>query len=154
MEYLHIKNIHNRNSIVIKIAFVAFLLNFVWEMLQMPLFSDNDFSLITNTYCFLASIGDVLLVYIIYFAGVFLLKDYKWFYFWNIEKIALVILLGLILSVAGELTAIKLNLWNYSNLMPKLVSGSVGVSPVLQMIILPFLTFQIVSLLIKSNNKK
>ncbi|MDP2303418.1 MAG: hypothetical protein Q8N03_13450 [Ignavibacteria bacterium] len=69
------------------------------------------------------------------------------------KTIIYIAIAGLALSVSGELTALNLNLWNYSSLMPKLFFTSIGLSPVLQMVILSILTFMIAGVLIKSVNR-
>jgi hypothetical protein len=128
-------------------------MNFVWEMLQMPLYENFSFSGKTTIFCLLATIGDAIMILIIYFIGSALFKSYSWFLKFNLKTITYITTAGLILSVSGELTALNLNLWNYSSLMPKLFLTSIGLGPVLQMIILPTLTFIITGVLIKSAKK-
>jgi hypothetical protein len=128
-------------------------MNFVWEMLQMPLYENFSFSGKTTIFCLLATIGDAIMILIIYFIGSALFKSYSWFLKFNLKTITYITTAGLILSVSGELTALNLNLWNYSSLMPKLFLTSIGLGPVLQMIILPTLTFIITGVLIKSVKK-
>ena len=145
-----IKNSSELKNYVTTIIVISILLNFVWEMLQMPLFDNFSFSGKTTIFCLLASIGDAIMILIIYFIGSALFKSYSWFLRFNLKTIIYITIAGLILSVSGELIALNLNLWNYSSLMPKLFFTSVGLSPVLQMIILPILTFMIAGVLIKS----
>jgi hypothetical protein len=122
-------------------------------MLQMPLYENFSFSVTTTIFCLLASIGDAIMILIIYFIGSALFKSYSWFLKFNLKTITYITTAGLILSVSGELIALNLNLWNYSSLMPKLFFTSMGLSPVLQMIILPTLTFMIAGGLIKFGKK-
>ena len=120
----------------------------------MPLYENFSFSGTTTVFCLLASLGDAMMILIIYFIGSALFKSYSWFLKFNLKTIIYISLAGLILSVSGELIALNLNLWNYSSLMPKLIFTSIGLSPVLQMIILPILTFRITGALINFLNMR
>jgi len=148
-----IKNSSELKNYVIKIIVISIVLNFVWEMVQMPLYENFSFSDKTTVFCLLASLGDAIMILIIYFIGSALFKSYSWFARINLRTIVYIAIAGLVLSVSGELIALNLNLWNYSSLMPKLFFTSIGLSPILQMIILPILTFMIAGVLIRSVNR-
>ena len=53
---------------------------------------------------------------------------------------------GLTLAVIVELASLRLDLWSYSNLMPNLIFLGIGLSLVLQMLILPISFFQLIKL--------
>ena len=53
---------------------------------------------------------------------------------------------GLTLAVSVELASLRLDLWSYSNLMPNLIFLGIGLSLVLQMLILPISFFQLIKL--------
>jgi len=150
---MHIEHSTGLKNYVIKIIVISFILNFVWEMVQMPLYENFSFSGTTTIFCLLASLGDAVMILIIYFIGSALFKSYSWFFRLNLKTIIYIAIAGLVLSVSGELIALNLNLWNYSSLMPRLFFTSIGLSPVLQMVILPILTFMIAGVLIKSVNR-
>lgn len=150
---MNINNSSGLKNYVIKIIEISIVLNFVWEMLQMPLYENFSFSGTTTVFCLLASLGDAVMILIIYFIGSALFKSYSWFFRLNLKTIIYIALAGLTLSVSGELIALNLNLWNYSSLMPRLFFTSIGLSPVLQMIILPIFTFMIAGVLIKYDNR-
>ena len=150
---MNIKNFSELKNYVIKIIVISFILNFVWEMVQMPLYENFSFSGTTTILCLLASLGDAVMILIIYFIGSALFKSYSWFCRLNLKTIIYIALAGLVLSVSGELIALNLNLWNYSSSMSKLFFTSIGLSPVLQMVTLPILTFIIAGVLIKSVNR-
>ncbi len=133
--YGHIKNI-----IILSIP-----INFIWEMLQMPLYSNMHWDLRSSLYCSVASIGDAVMILIIYFFVSFLLKNKYWILELQINSIILSILIGFVLSFMVEDMALTLNLWKYSNLMPTLINSNIGVSPILQMVILPLLVFKLTS---------
>jgi len=150
---MHIEHSTGLKNYVIKIIVISFILNFVWEMVQMPLYENFSFSGTTTIFCLLASLGDAVMILIIYFIGSALFKSYSWFFRLNLKTIIYIAIAGLVLSVSGELIALNLNLWNYSSLMPRLFFTSIGLSPILQMVILPILTFMIAGVLIKSVNR-
>ena len=53
---------------------------------------------------------------------------------------------GLTLAVIVELASLRLDLWSYNNLMPNLIFLDIGLSLVLQMLILPISFFQLIKL--------
>lgn len=125
------------------IVFIGFLLNFLWEMLQAPLFQNMIDSpyWATTKHCIKATFGDVLILLIIYWTiSIFSVKKR----FWITEPLKLeitcFIALGLIITIVFEILAIKsLNLWQYSELMPRVFS--IGLAPILQWIVLPLFLF-------------
>lgn len=149
-----IKSSSELKNYVTKIIVISIFLNFIWEMLQMPLYENFSFSVSTTIFCLLASLGDAIIVLIIYFIGSALFKSDSWFLRFNLKTIIYITVAGLILSVSGELIALNLNLWNYSSLMPESFYTSIGLSPVLQMIILPILIFKIVGVLMDFLNTR
>ena len=120
----------------------------------MPFYQDMPWNLNTAAFCFSASLGDSIMILIIFFTGVIFLKDNHWINDFNIKKILFTLTAGLILSLIVEWVALRLGLWNYSNLMPKLIFLGIGLSPVLQMLILPLGVFQLTKLkIIKLEDK-
>ena len=52
---------------VFNTTILAFILNFVWETAQLPLYKNNVYDLIHVSFCALASVADVIMVHLIYF---------------------------------------------------------------------------------------
>ena len=61
-----IKYFTELKNYVTKIIVISFFLNFVWEMIQMPFYDNFSISSTTTIFCLLASIGDVIMILIIY----------------------------------------------------------------------------------------
>jgi sterol desaturase/sphingolipid hydroxylase (fatty acid hydroxylase superfamily) len=110
-------------------------------MAQMPLYKNMPWNLDTSFFCLAASIGDAVMILIIYFITALLLKNPKWLGDLNNKKIIVSSVVGFGIALLFEKIALYYGLWSYSNLMPILPLGQIGISPILQMLILPFLVF-------------
>jgi hypothetical protein len=53
-------------------AILGFLLNFAWEVIQIPLYKDASFGLGHILFCALASVADAVMVLLLYFSFAFL----------------------------------------------------------------------------------
>jgi|SRR3989338_1502802 len=119
----------------------AFLLNFLWENLQTPLYECNKLlgkELIPHLL--VASLGDALIILLIYWLGVLVYRRITWIFRLNKSRVALIVTLGLVIAVLIEINATRWQYrWDYTELMPTIYG--VGIVPVLQLIILPFIIF-------------
>jgi hypothetical protein len=149
-----IENNSNNKKIIKVIAYYSFTLNFIWEMLQMSFYKNMYWDLQSTLYCFAASLGDIFMTLIIFFTVGFLVKDMMWITNLNFKKIIFSLFTGLIIALIVEHIALVLNLWSYSDLMPKISFGNIGVVPILQMLVLPLLVFKLTALKVNSTNKK
>lgn len=143
---MRIKKIGNIKKIISSIFFISVIINFVWEMAQMPFYNNYHFNLENSLFCFIASLGDAIMILIIFLTGKIVFKNYSWIDNLNIYKILFTLIAGLILAIFVELAGLRLDLWNYSNFMPKIKFLSIGILPVLQMLILPLGVFQLIKL--------
>lgn len=129
---------------LVSIFTTAVILNFSWEMLQMPFFNEMSFTDWQDwLLCFKASISDAGLVLSILFIGRVLFKDWEWHQNLDILKLGYLILFGFVIAVYFEVDALNTARWSYSKLMPTLPLIGVGLVPVIQMLILPVLSFKI-----------
>ncbi len=125
----------------------------------MPFYENMNWDLQSMLYCFAASIGDVLMTLIIFFTVGYLVKNKNWLLRFNSKNILFMLITSLLLSLIVEEIAIRLSLWSYTDLMPKIyiTNIKIGIIPLLQMIILPFLVFKLTVLTannsIKQKNK-
>ena len=60
------------------IIIFSFILNFIWEMLQMPLYKNMTFSWQSTSFCALASVADMLMVLLLYNAFTVFTKSSLW----------------------------------------------------------------------------
>lgn len=117
---------------LILIFFTALATNMLWEFAQAPLYACfSDFQ-ICMWLCFRASFGDAFIV-----LGIYLLlrKNLSLF------KVAI---LGILIAVLIELHALEVGRWAYTEAMPIIPFLKVGLTPVLQMALLPNLIFYLV----------
>ncbi len=133
-----------RNSII-KILFIialfAFLFNLAWEVMHSPLYKTvTDMSVQEYIPRILrASLGDIVMILIIFIFISIINKSITWKL--NKNNVTLSIISGIIIAIAFELFAQYTNRFAYNSAMPIIPIIKVGLTPVLQMIITPLLTF-------------
>ncbi len=139
---LHI-NKHTMKNYIINIITLAIPINFIWEMVQMPLYKNMPWNLDTALFCFVASIGDAVMILLIFFAVALLIKDKEWLQNLNIRNVFLTLFVGFIIAVLVEQYALNNDMWSYNKIMPRIPFWNIGIVPVLQMLILPLIIFVI-----------
>ncbi len=132
-----------RWSLVATIFAVAVLFNYPWELAQMPLYEGSSYDGRTFLYCFLASLGDGLLVLLIFAAGWIVFRRREWFVQQGARGYLLMLAAGLIIAVGIERVAVGTGQWLYAEQMPRLFG--VGLAPIAQMLVLPPLIFRVVA---------
>lgn len=120
-----------------RITAYSFILNFAWEMLQMPLFQNMSLDLQSTLFCALASVADTIMVLLIYYGFALLFNNTWWMVRPVPYRIALLVIAGGAGAVLAELRHIKLGTWSYSTLMPIIPGLKVGLVPVIQFMLLP-----------------
>ena len=133
------KQTFKRFSIIIII--IAFLLNFAWEMLQMPLYEGMKFNIQSVVFCGLASIIDVLMVLLLFYFFALIYRESFWFQKYTTQRIAILVLVSGIGAILLESVNVSFGSWNYSKYMPIIPVVNVGLTPVLQFMVLPILTY-------------
>lgn len=123
---------------------VAF--NYPWEMGQAFLYVGMDYSAATWWHCFVASLGDGLLVGLIYGCGRMVMGCSDWFTRPGLKPYAIMVTTGLLIGVLVEWVAVHvLARWAYTAAMPLIPLLEIGWVPVLQMLILPLLIFSVLA---------
>ncbi len=130
---------------LILVFIVAVLLNYLWELAQAPLYVGlEDYNAGVLWHCFVASLGDGIMVLLIVAAGWFTLRQSDWFLRPGVRGYLVIITAGLVLAVLVEWVAVHvLNRWEYTENMPKLPGLDIGLVPIAQMLVLPPLIFRI-----------
>lgn len=88
-------------------------------------------------FCSLASVADAIMVLLIYFGFALIYKSPLWISKLTIPRTLLLMLVGGVGAVASEVRHLSAGSWAYSKSMPNIPIFNVGLSPVLQFILLP-----------------
>ena len=128
---------------VITTILLAFLFNVAWEILQMPLYKGGVYEWQHILFCVLASVADVVMVLLIYFGFAWIYKDGLWIKNLNTKRIILLMLIGGVGAVLTEIRHLSIGTWSYADAMPLIPVVNVGLSPVLQFMILPILIYRL-----------
>jgi hypothetical protein len=128
---------------------LALILNFAWEIIQGPLFIGFTYSIFHIAFCGLASVADAIMVLLIYYVMSIIYKDPLWIKHINLQRTLILILIGGIGAILAEMRHLSLGNWSYATAMPVLPFFNAGLSPVLQFMLLPGLSFYVSSILFK-----
>jgi hypothetical protein len=121
---------------------VAAVFNYAWELAQSPLYIGMENLGEVWWHCFVASLGDGLLVLFIFAVGWMVLHRQDWFANPGVHGYAVMLATGLVISVSIEWIAVHiLGRWAYIDRMPLVPGLRVGIVPILQMLVLPPLIF-------------
>ncbi len=131
------------NRFVITTILLAFFFNVAWEILQIPLFKGGLYKWDHILFCIIASVADVIIVLLIYFGFALIFKNTFWADTLNSKRIVLLIFTGGAGAVLAEVYHLSIGTWSYASSMPIIPVVDVGLSPVLQFMILPILIYRL-----------
>ena len=124
------------------VAVFAFLLNFPWEFLQVPLFADMagapHWTAIKR--CAIATLGDIAIMLIAYWFVAAVAGSRHWIAGPKAAHLAMFVGAGVAITVVIEWLALRgrwLDGWGYSSLMPVVPGLGIGLSPLVQWLVLP-----------------
>ncbi len=130
---------------------LAFALNFLWEMAQMPLFKNMPLNWETTFFCALASIADCIMVMILYLGFSLIYKNAFWFLQPSLLRVIFLITAGGLGAILAEKKHLFLGNWAYSTYMPLVPVVDIGLSPLLQFMVLPLLIYYVASAIVGKN---
>jgi hypothetical protein len=120
--------------------------NYPWEIAQSFFYKGMQDLIKSLWHCFIASLGDGVLVVIIFTFGSFLFRSSEWFHGLGLIENGFTIITGFLIAVIVEFLALHgTHAWTYTEDMPLVPLLNVGLLPVLQMMILPSIILKIVS---------
>ena len=124
------------------VAVFALLLNYPWEFLQVPLFESMPEARHWDAIltCTRAALGDAVITLISYWCVSMAARSRNWIMSPNTSRIMMFAGTGVLITIVIERLALAgmwLGGWQYSSLMPIVPGVEVGLSPVLQWIVLP-----------------
>lgn len=120
---------------------VAVVLNYPWEMAQSVLFAPMGSIGQASWRCFVASLGDGVMILAIQFAGWLIYRRSRWFQHWSVGPIAFTMAAGALIGVVVEWWGLSTGRWQYGASMPRLPGFDLALLPLVQMPILAPLTF-------------
>jgi|SRR3989344_1107660 len=126
---------------LVSISIVGLALNFLWENLQAPLYAGYTGFIQHLSICSMATLGDLTIILFMYIYSSLIFKDVLWFQNLSLKSVLSLLIIGVIVGVGIEKWALLTDRWTYGYNMPIIPLLGVGLTPVLQMIILPILTF-------------
>ncbi|MDP3741179.1 MAG: hypothetical protein Q8R08_02520 [bacterium] len=141
-------------KIIVPIVTIGFLINLIWEIAQMPFYRDFDPLRDHFWLCFFASLGDVFIILVLYAIVAHLRKSLFWIGKIKWVDILFVVMLATFTAIAIEKWALSTGQWQYALAMPKFFGTNVGLFPILQMMLLPILTFYISGRFIRALNQE
>lgn len=124
------------------VAVFALLLNYPWEFLQVPLFENMPEARHWDAIltCTRATLGDAVITLIAFWCVSLAARSRSWIMLPNTSRIMMFASTGVLITIVIErlaLAGVWLGGWQYSSLMPIVPGVEVGLSPVLQWIVLP-----------------
>ena len=114
----------------------AVALNFGWEMAQARLYQPMGTAWEATRRCFVASLGDGLMVLLVVAGGAIVFRSVRWSVEPTLARYAFAALTGLIFAVAVELWGLATGRWTYQARMPRVPGTELGAVPLVQMVIL------------------
>ena len=123
------------------LAGFAFLLHFIWEVIQAPLYTGMADARHWDAVrtCGLASAGDVLVLVTAYAGVAVILRQSDWLALPTGRRVVAYLAIGLLLTFVLETVNVYvLQRWTYRQSMPVLFG--IGVSPLMQWVVVPTLT--------------
>lgn len=121
------------------LVLVAVPLHLAWEVTQIMAYDFPQMGVIVNVIgCFIPTLGDGLIMLIIYWSGWLVFRDPGWILRLRVKEYIFIALLGFALAVAIEWNALyRTGAWDYTPTMPRIPITGIGLLPVLQMLVLP-----------------
>lgn len=141
------------NCYIFIITVLAFLLNFAWELIQIPLYKNAYYNVAHIAFCALASVADVIMVLLLYFVFALIFKNLQWIQHLKWQRLVIVILIGGAGAALAEIWHLSSGNWEYADSMPIIPIANVGISPVMQFMVLPLIVYFISFLLLNNYEK-
>jgi arginine exporter protein ArgO len=139
---------------VLVVSGVAFLLNLAWELLQVPLFEGASYNFKHIAFCAVAAVADAIMVLLLYFGFALLYNNSFWINDLTFRRGLILILVGGAGAVLAEVMHTAKGSWAYADAMPIIPVVNVGLSPVLQFMILPVIIYYISSYITINKRQK
>lgn len=127
--------------LIFTVIIIAFLLNYIWELIQMPFYRNSFYDIRHISFCGLASIADAIMVLLLYFGVAFVFNNPLWIQHLKWRRIIILMLTGGTGAILSEMRHLSIGSWAYAGSMPIIPVVHVGLAPVLQFMLLPLLIY-------------
>lgn len=128
------------------IFIIGSAVNYPWEVGQIIFYDVSGTLAEIARHCLVPSLGDGLLVLVIYMSGLIAFRRLDWTDTPSPVSYILMLGVGLLVALAIEWLGVSvLERWRYSELMPLVPMLNIGILPILQMLLLPALIFHLVA---------
>jgi len=114
---------------------LAFIANWIWEILHSILYLNYKGGLITNFILFRAAFVDAFIVLVLVFISQ---KSGKY-------KTFFILAGGFIIAIVIEIWGLKTGRWEYNSLMPIIPIIKTGLTPTIQLVITAYIVEKIIS---------
>ncbi len=138
---MHIR-ISTKLGYTAKLFGLAFVLNFLWELAQKPLYIVGTFPPFPLGWI-RASLWDAVYILLVYLVLAAMHDDFYWLRRKNIWDLFFIIFAGFITATIVEIQALSLGKWFYAGAMPIVPILKVGLTPFLQLPLMSFLVYWI-----------
>ena len=130
---------------------IAVALNYPWELAQTPLYAELPPFVSRLWHCFVASLGDGVLVLVIAGFGSLVYRDPAWFLRRGVPRDMMAAGGGFVIAVIVEWIAVYgMRRWSYGPTMPIVHPLEVGLTPLLQMTVLTPVIFRATDAAVKA----
>lgn len=134
---------------------IGVLVNYPWELAQSRLYADMEDVREVLWHCFIAALGDGVLVLAVFAVGAIMFRRADWFVRPGARSYAVMLGAGLVIGVLVEWLGLHLlRRWVYAPDMPLIPGLGIGLVPVAQMLLLPPLILRIVAALLSRQRRK
>ena len=129
-------------NIDLNIGVFALLLNFPWEILQATLFVGMADGLFIDAIkgCAQGTVGDAVIMLLSYWTVSGIARSKDWIFTPSRKQLSLFVAIGVLITATIEWLATHgywVQSWKYSPAMPVVPGIGIGISPLLQWIVLP-----------------
>ncbi len=134
--------------IIAAISGIGLLTNLIWENVQAPFYQGYTNFWSHLLICSIAAVGDVVIILLMYAGFALIYRDMYWIKRMNSKKVLWLSVTGVITAYFIEIWALSRGRWAYASAMPQIFN--VSLLALLQMMILPTITFYLARRFIKS----
>jgi len=124
------------------LLFLSFFLNFSWEVVHTYFYTlkDSDFNAMLYGWLH-CTFGDVMITLASFWLVSLMARNRRWFLELNMRNFAGFVMIGVIYTLFSELTNVQIfRSWGYNESMPVIPLVRVGLTPVLQWLVIPSAT--------------